>query len=182
MVVRVPSRERPASTAEGTGKDSSLNNVTQGFEIELGFNNLGPEDGVAWSEWMVRSARQAELRASATTLFAADNETRTTEAASPLSLLPLGTRATAGPLRVHRLELHDNALCSSGGSALAVGLGANPPLAVLTLSDCSLGNEAGVCIAQALQWNGALTQLGESLQHLTFEIFVITLNKEHGLC
>ena len=60
--------------------------------------------------------------------------------------------ATRAPLGVHRLELHDNPLCSAGGAGIAVGLGANPPLTMLTLSDCNLDDAAGVAVARSLEW------------------------------
>jgi hypothetical protein len=33
-----------------------------------------------------------------------------------------------------------------------VGLGANPPLTMLTLSDCNLDDAAGVAVARSLEW------------------------------
>ena len=58
-------------------------------------------------------------------------------------------------------------MTQAGGLGLATGLGLNPPLHTLTLSDCGLDDVAGTALAHALKHNSALRTLDLEGNELT---------------
>ena len=129
-------RNMPAAVTAGQTCGACL------LELELGYNGLGPDDGVGWGEWMAGSVAM-ESPIGLRLLSLHDNplgESGGMGLAAGLGLSP--------PLLC--LALSDCRLGDGAGSALASALTRNTRLRVLDLEGNKLGPASALALGEAL--------------------------------